>query len=82
MMFWFSDVLLIDIVTVLCCCSPEKVAPIVKEMIGHSLITNQTPKSGVKVRQVVRLLYIQYVWQLQQHPSRSALILYCDLVKH
>jgi len=32
--------------------SPEKVAPIVKEMLGHSLITNQTPKSGVKVRQV------------------------------
>lgn len=32
---------------------PEKVAPIVKEMLGHSLITNQTPKSGVKVRQVM-----------------------------
>ena len=36
-------------------CSPEKVAPIVKEMLGHNLITNQTPKSGVKVRQVVKL---------------------------
>jgi succinyl-CoA synthetase beta subunit len=32
---------------------PQKVAPIVKEMIGHNLITNQTPKSGVKVRQVM-----------------------------
>jgi len=37
-------------------CSPEKVAPIVKEMLGHNLITNQTPKSGVKVRQVVNLI--------------------------
>jgi len=32
------------------------VAPIVNEMLGHSLITNQTPKSGVKVRQVVKLI--------------------------
>jgi len=32
---------------------PSKVAPIVKEMIGHNLITNQTPKTGVKVRQVM-----------------------------
>jgi len=40
-------------VFVLCRCSPEQVAPIVKEMIGHNLVTNQTPKSGVKVRQVV-----------------------------
>jgi succinyl-CoA synthetase beta subunit len=32
---------------------PEKVAPIVKEMIGNNLITNQTPKSGVKVRKVM-----------------------------
>jgi len=38
--------------------SPEKVAPIVKEMLGHSLITNQTPKSGVKVRQVVKLFLL------------------------
>jgi len=32
---------------------PEKVAGIVKSMIGHNLITNQTPKSGVKVRKVM-----------------------------
>jgi len=44
------------LVFVLFYCSPEKVAPIVHEMIGHHLITNQTPKSGVKVRQVVKLI--------------------------
>lgn len=32
---------------------PQQVAPIVKEMLGHNLITNQTPKCGVKVRQVM-----------------------------
>lgn len=32
---------------------PQKVAPIVKEMIGHSLVTNQTPATGVKVRKVM-----------------------------
>jgi len=32
---------------------PTKVAPIVKEMLGHNLITNQTPKTGVTVRKVM-----------------------------
>lgn len=32
---------------------PQQVAPIVKEMLGHNLITNQTPKTGVKVRKVM-----------------------------
>lgn len=32
---------------------PKKVAPIVKEMLGHNLITNQTPSTGVKVGKVM-----------------------------
>jgi len=32
---------------------PSKVAPIVKEMLGHNLITNQTPTTGVTVRKVM-----------------------------
>jgi len=32
---------------------PDKVASIVKQMLGHNLVTNQTPMSGVKVRKVM-----------------------------
>lgn len=60
--------------------NPTEIAPIVKKMIGHNLITKQTPKEGILVKKVmvaesVTILKEKYVCFLMDRQSNGPVLI-------